>query len=114
MNQQFHSGNNGYDPINPNLFTPRPNGHATLSLIFGAIGIFLCSGLGLAFAITAIVLALSDRRKYGSFTTASRTGLILGIIGAVFGLASLIYNIVYLINGGFAEIVQTVKSSMNQ
>ena len=114
MNQQFHSGNNGYDPINPNLFSPRPNRQATLSLIFGAIGIFLCSGLGLAFAITAIVLALVDRRKYGSFTTASRTGLILGIIGAVFGVASLVYNIIYLVNGGYEEIIRSVEESMKK
>ena len=113
MNQQFHSGNNGYDPIDPRLFTPPPRGGSNLPLVFGILGVLFGSLLGIAFSVTAIVLALSDRRKYGVLTRVSRAALILGIVGTVFGIASLVYNIIYLVNGGLAEILQTLEASMN-
>ena len=64
------------------------NGYAIASLILGLVGFFCCSGCFPPISILAIVFAVIDRKRRGSFRGNAIAGLILGIIGLVSCFAS--------------------------
>lgn len=78
-------------------------GFAIASLVLGILSIVCCclTYVGLAMAIMAVVFAIVSRGKMGYFDPLALTGLILGIIGVVFGISTVVTEI--LINTGMFD-----------
>ena len=76
---------------------------AVASLVLGILSIVCCcfTYVGLAMAIMAVVFASVSRRKMGYFDPLALTGLILGIIGVVFGISTVVTEV--LINTGMFD-----------
>ena len=90
----FDPSQNGYTAPFINQKPPVPQGFGVASLIFGITSLVCCCccvGLPLLFAIAAIVFACLDRAKAGMFRGLAMTGLILGILGTLIGVAELAY-----------------------
>ena len=49
--------------------------------------------LGFAFAVIAVISAVMSRRKLGYFDTLALAGLLIGIVGSVFCVFSLVVDI---------------------
>ncbi len=77
------------------IATPKSEGYALLSLIFGIFSVVCCfvGWAGLTTGVIAIVLAVMSRRHLGYFDTMTVIGLILGICGAVFGILTIAFAI---------------------
>ncbi len=73
----------------------RRRGWSVISMFSGILAVILCSVyyVSLVFAIISIVTALVSRRKLGYFDRLSLAGLLVGIVGCVFGVFSLIVDV---------------------
>jgi len=83
----------------PNL----PN--ATIILVFGILSIAICSFIGLAFGITALILSNKEKEKFvqspGSFSQNSynmmNAGRTCAIIGTILSAVATLFMIIYFI-----------------
>ncbi len=73
----------------------KSRGFAVASLVLGILSIVCCclTYAGLAMAVLAIIFAAVSRKKMGYFDPLALAGLILGIIGAVFGVSVIVTDI---------------------
>ena len=73
----------------------RRRGWSVISLFSGILAVLLCSVyyLGLIFAAVSIASAIVSRRKLGYFDGMSLAGLLVGIVGCVFGAFALIVDV---------------------
>ena len=88
-----------YDlPISPNK---RRRVWSVISLFAGILSVLLCSVyyVGLAFALVAIVGAVISRKTLGYFDGISVGGLLVGIVGVVFGAFSLAIDVSGVLDG---------------
>ena len=72
---------------------PKTLGWSIASLAMGAVSLFTCSfgWASIIFGVLAIAFAVWARRTLGYFDGKAIGGLILGIFGAVFGTAMIIF-----------------------
>lgn len=76
-----------------NLSQPRTMIYSILSLVLGILSLVLCccgGWFGLGLGVLAIVFSVVSRCHLGYFDGLSIAGLVLGIIGAVFGIAMIV------------------------
>ncbi|MBQ7363103.1 MAG: DUF4190 domain-containing protein [Clostridia bacterium] len=68
---------------------------SALSLIAGVLSVLTCPlyVLGLILGAVSFALALYSRRRHGFFTRLALFGLILSIVGIVFGVFSMIVSL---------------------
>lgn len=73
----------------------RRRGWSVISMFSGILSVILCSVyyVALVFAVISIITALVSRRKLGYFDGLSLAGLLVGIVGCVFGVFSLIVDV---------------------
>ena len=73
----------------------RSRGWSVISLFSGILAVLLCSVyyLGLIFAVVSITCAIVSRKKLGYFDGLSLAGLLVGIVGSVFGVFALIVDV---------------------
>ncbi len=73
----------------------RRRGWSVISLFSGILAVLLCSVyyVGLIFAAVSIVAALVSRKKLGYFDGLSLAGLLVGIVGCVFGTFALVVDV---------------------
>ncbi len=85
----------------------KSRGFAVASLVLGILSVVCCCFLyvTLAMAILSIIFAIVSRRKMGYFDPLALAGLILGIIGAVFGVANIAFEVMVRM-GMFDELLQ--------
>ena len=71
-----------------------------LSLILSVLSVVLCAFwyVSIPFAVASIVFAIVSRRKLGYFDTMTVVGLILGIVGTMFGVASAVLDLTGVID----------------
>ena len=99
--------NNGDDYVYKKVMLDKQHSRAwsVLSLT-ASIGSLLCccfSSVGIILGILAIVFAIISRRNIGYFDGLSLAGLIVGIFGTVFGIASIILSFVVEESGFYEE-----------
>ena len=79
---------------------PSSDGKATASLILGICTLFLwlCPLIGLAGAITGLVLGIQSRKRHpGAMATA---GIILCVLGGIASLINMVIGIILALTGG--------------
>lgn len=86
---------------------PVSQGLAVASLICGIVSIVCCCcpGLPLIVSVVAIILACLDRAKAGHFRGMAIAGLVIGIVGAVYAVITLVDLIATLNNPAFNELL---------
>ena len=92
-NQQGQQGNYAYQTVME--IKSRSRGFAIASLVLGILSLVCCClpyG-GLVMAILAVVFAIVSRKKMGYFDSLAIAGLIVGIIGVIFGAFSIFLDI---------------------
>ena len=74
---------------------PRSRGWSVASMVLGILSVICCCITygGLIMGLLAIVFAVVSRRNLGYFDGMAIAGLVLGIIGAVFGIMTIISDI---------------------
>ena len=74
---------------------PRSRGWSVASMVLGILSVLCCCITygGLIMGALAIVFAIVSRRNLGYFDGMAIAGLVLGIIGAVFGIMTIISEI---------------------
>jgi hypothetical protein len=72
---------------------PKTLGWSVTSLVMGIVSLFTCSfgWASIIFGVVAIIFAIASRVILGYFDGKSIFGLILGIFGAVFGVAMIVF-----------------------
>ena len=72
---------------------PKTLGWSVASLVMGIVSLFTCSfgWASIIFGVVAIIFAIASRVILGYFDGKSIFGLILGIFGAVFGVAMIVF-----------------------
>lgn len=111
----FDNAPNGYTAPLLNEKPPVPQGLGVASLVCGITSLVCCCccvGLPLLFAVAAIIFACLDRAKAGTFRGLAITGLILGIIGAVTGIATLAYIVAVFNNPNFNALIDAYYEGM--
>ena len=127
MNNGFNTGNapggqqnNGYSYQTVMEMKSRNRGFAVASFILGIVSIVCCCSyyIALGSAVLAIVFAIVSRARMGYFDGLAITGLILGIIGAVF-TATLIFAELFLMDDllkwleiNYPEIFEQLESGL--
>ena len=73
---------------------------SVLSLALSVLSVLLCAFwyVSIVFAAASIVFAVISRRRFGYFDTMTVIGLILGIVGVVFGAASAVLDLTGIID----------------
>lgn len=73
----------------------RRRGWSVISLFSGILAVLLCSVyyVGILFAVVSIASALVSRRRLGYFDGLSLAGLLVGIVGCVFGGFALVVDV---------------------
>jgi hypothetical protein len=79
----------------------RRRGWSVISFFAGILSVLLCPiyVLGFAFAVLAVVGAVVSRKKLGYFDTLALSGMLIGIVGAVFCVFSLVVDITGIFDG---------------
>ena len=74
---------------------PRSRGWSVASMVLGILSVLCCCITygGLVMAALAIVFAIVSRRNLGYFDGMAIAGLVLGIIGSVFGIMTIVSDI---------------------
>lgn len=74
----------------------RSRGFAIASLVLGILSLVCCciSYAGLVMATLAIIFAIVSRKKMGYFDSLAIAGLIVGIIGVIFGAFSILVDVI--------------------
>ncbi len=90
-------------------------GFAVASLILGIVSVVCCciSYAGLAMAILAIIFAVVSKRKMGYFDPLAVAGLILGIVGTVFGATVVLVDVLSRF-GYFGDLEDLFEEAMKQ
>ncbi len=90
-------------------------GFAVASLILGIVSVVCCciSYAGLAMAILAIIFAVVSKRKMGYFDSLAVAGLILGIVGTVFGATVVLVDVLSRF-GYFGDLEDLFEEAMKQ
>lgn len=91
-NNYFSGGDNEFAYQRVNFRKPRKMGWSLVSFVSGLISVMCCclGFAGIVFGALAITAAVFSRIKEGSFDGFSISGLVLGIIGIVCGVAVLV------------------------
>ncbi len=92
---QYNNGGFSYQTVME--MKSRNRGFAIASMILGILSILCCcfTYIGIALSIIAIVFAVVSRVRMGYFDGMAIAGLVLGIIGFVFGVSILIIDIAF-------------------
>ncbi len=79
----------------------RRRGWSVISFFAGILSVLLCPiyVLGFAFAVLSVVGAIVSRRKLGYFDTLALAGMLIGIVGSVFCIFSLVVDITGIFDG---------------
>ena len=79
----------------------RRRGWSVISFFAGILSVLLCPiyVLGFAFAVLSVVGALISRKKLGYFDTLALAGMLIGIVGSVFCIFSLVVDITGIFDG---------------
>ncbi len=101
-----------YDKTNEDTEAPAPKGGRTLdrpktmaysvaSLLLSLMSLVCCctGAISMLFGILAVVFAILSRRHLGYFDTMALIGLIVGIVGAVFGAFAFILDLLSATEG---------------
>ena len=91
-NNDFFSGNNGFNYYGNNALRKKKRGWSFVSLVTGILSaVFWCLGVAaIAFGAVAVVAAFMAKKQDGIFDGFSISGLILGVAGIVLGAAVLV------------------------
>ena len=87
------------------------------SLAVSIVSLLCCcfvDWLGMILSAAAIVFALISRKNIGYFDGFSLAGLIVGIFGIVFGIASIIMTYLMKNNDYFKELLKEYEEFLNQ
>ena len=86
----------------------KSNDFGVASVILGILGIVFASVPGLILAVTALIFALKQNNRMR--TKWSKAGLILAIIGIIFSIAVVVFNVWLLQNSDYlAQILQQTQ-----
>ena len=79
----------------------RRRGWSVISFFAGILSVLLCPiyVLGFAFAVLSVVGALISRKRLGYFDTLALAGMLIGIVGSVFCIFSLVVDITGIFDG---------------
>lgn len=79
----------------------RRRGWSVISFFAGILSVLLCPiyVLGFAFAVLSVVGALISRKRLGYFDTLALSGMLIGIVGSVFCIFSLVVDITGIFDG---------------
>ena len=79
----------------------RRRGWSVISFFAGILSVLLCPiyVLGFAFAVLSVVGALISRKRLGYFDTLALAGMLIGIVGSVFCVFSLVVDITGIFDG---------------
>ena len=87
-----------------NLSQPRSRIYSVVSLVMGIISVLICccgGWIGLVLGVLSIVFSVISRRHLGYFDGMSIAGLVLGICGTVFGIATVAFA--FWVNSGAVD-----------
>lgn len=92
--QENPQGNYAYQTVME--IKSRSRGFAIASLVLGILSLVCCciSYAGLVMATLAIIFAIVSRKKMGYFDSLAIAGLIVGIIGVIFGAFSILVDVI--------------------
>lgn len=111
MNGQYQ--NNGEDYVYKKVMLDKQHSRAwSVASLTASIGSLLCccfASVGIILGILAIVFAIISRRNIGYFDGLSLAGLIIGIFGTVFGVASIILSFVVEESGFYEELYSELE-----
>lgn len=110
---------NGEDYIYKKVMLDKRNSRAwsvaSLSLsIFSLLCCCFVDWLGMILSALAIVFAIISRKNIGYFDGLSLAGLIVGIFGIVFGIASIILGQLMVNNEYFEEFLKEWENYLNE
>ena len=79
----------------------RRRGWSVVSFFAGILSVLLCPiyVLGFVFAVLSVVGALISRKRLGYFDTLALAGMLIGIVGSVFCIFSLVVDITGIFDG---------------
>lgn len=105
--------NNGEDYVYKKVMLDKQHSRAwSVASLTASIGSLLCccfASVGIILGILAIVFAIISRRNIGYFDGLSLAGLIIGIFGTVFGVASIILSFVVEESGFYEEFYSELE-----
>ncbi len=111
MNEELNNQNNSeYKKVL--LDKQHSRAWSVASLTVSIVSLICCcfvSWLGIVLSALAIVFAIISRRNIGYFDGLSLAGLIVGIFGIVFGVASIILAFVLEQSGFYDEILKELE-----
>ncbi|MGM9680805.1 MAG: hypothetical protein ACI3XR_04810 [Eubacteriales bacterium] len=107
-------GYNGYPQNNP-MYVQKPGALEYVSLVLGILSVLVCCSLGpvcIPFGIGAIVFALVGKAKSHRFWGVGIAGLVLGIVGCVFGAIMVLFIMAFLYELGLtlAEFIRECQT----
>ncbi len=93
---------------------PRSRGWSVASLVIGILSVLCCCVVygGLVMGLLAIVFAVISRRNLGYFDGMAIAGLVVGIIGTVFGVSIVIWDIYLTANPDALDSLYEYLESM--
>ncbi len=83
------------------------------SITVSIVGLLCCcfvDWLSIVLGTLAVIFAIISRRNIGYFDGISLTGLIVGIFGIVFGVASIVLEYVLMTSGFYDELLKEFEN----
>ncbi len=114
MNGDYQYSQNGEDYIYKKVMLDKQHSRAwsVASLTLSIVALICCcfvSWLGIVFSSLSILFAVISRKNIGYFDGLSLAGLIVGIFGVVFGIASIILAYILEQNGFYEELLKELE-----